>query len=59
MKRWGLRDASVSHDKKHDTGANATQPLNPQCFIPVVGNRFYSCPNLYFNLIVIIRPGER
>jgi hypothetical protein len=37
MKRWGLRGASVSHDKKHDTGANATQPPNPQCFIPVVG----------------------
>jgi len=26
MKRWGLRGASVSHEKKHDTGTNATQP---------------------------------
>jgi hypothetical protein len=36
MKRWGLRGASVSHDKKHDTGANAALQTNPQCFIPVV-----------------------
>jgi hypothetical protein len=33
MKRWGLRGASVSHDKKHDTERNATQPPNPQCFM--------------------------
>jgi len=24
MKRWGLRGASVSHEKKHDTGAKVT-----------------------------------
>jgi hypothetical protein len=33
MKRWGLRGAKLSHDKKHDTGENATQPPNPQCFM--------------------------
>jgi len=41
MKRWGLRGASVSHEKKHDTGANATQPPNPQCFIPVVSGSLF------------------
>lgn len=50
MKRWGLRGASVSHDKKHDTGANATQQPKPQCF-------YASCCALavfYFFILIII-----
>jgi hypothetical protein len=59
MKRWGLRGASVSHDKKHDTGANVTQPPNPQCFIPVVICRYYlSHRKIKKKTIIIIRFGK-
>jgi len=54
MKRWGLRGASVSHEQKHDTGTNVTQPLKPQCFIPVVSTRFYYYIECFLSKILIL-----